>query len=164
MVEDDAGLDGDGPVLGREIEDRVEILGGVDDQGLADGLAVLRRAATAGQDRDLRLVADGDDSPQIVLGTGNGDADGFDLIGRGVGAVAATRKGIEQDLARDLAPQPGGQCLVTDIDVMFFHTGAQHNLSSGDTERLLFRRVILNAKNQKGNSNQERFGKRFIIC
>ncbi len=155
VVEHDARLDGDGPVLGRELEDRVEILGGVDDQGLADGLAVLRRAAAAGQDRDFRFVADGDDPPEVVLGSGDGHTDGFDLVGRGIGAVAAAREGIEQDFARDLAPQPGGQCLVTDLDVMPSHAGAQHNLCSGDTERLLSSPVILNTKNRKWNRKQE---------
>ena len=92
-----------------ELENLVQMLGQVDDQGLADRLAALRGAAAARQDRHAFAARDGDDRFHVLGILGHDDAQGFDLIDRGIRRIAPARKRIEQDLSLDRGLQAAGE-------------------------------------------------------
>jgi hypothetical protein len=105
-VQHDSRLHRDPLRLGLEVEHLVQVLGDVDHQGRAHGLAALGGAGTPRQDRYARPGRDPDGANR-VLGTGrHHDPDRLDLVDRGVGAVAAPAEAVEQHLAVQLAPQP----------------------------------------------------------
>jgi hypothetical protein len=71
LVEDDAWFDAR-PAFGDvHLEDRVQILRGVDDEAGSDRLTALRRAAAAHGERTAGLGADADDLDEILAGRGS---------------------------------------------------------------------------------------------
>jgi hypothetical protein len=75
------------------------VLGKVDHQRLADGLAGEAGAAAAREDRDTKFVRGLQRGEHILLILGHADRDGGDLIAAGVGGVDAERALVEVDLA-----------------------------------------------------------------
>jgi hypothetical protein len=109
LVQHHARLDRDPLGFRLEVEHFVQVLGDVDHQGRAHGLAALGGAGTPGQDRNARLGRDSHGT-QRVLGAGrHHHPDRLDLVDRGVGAVAAPAEAVEQHLALQLVPQPRRQ-------------------------------------------------------
>ena len=108
-VEHDAGFDRHPPGVGVDFEDIFEIPGGVEHQRLAHRLTALGGAAAARQDRHAFLGRDGDGARDVVRALRDDDADGLDLVDRGVGAVAPAAEAVEQHLALDLLAKPGGE-------------------------------------------------------
>ena len=111
-VEHHAWLNGCGGIVGIapgsvgiERHQLIEMLRMVDDQRGPHGLATLRRATTAGEDRHLQVARDIQRNRQIGLGLGYGHAQRLNLINRGVSGIAATRGGIKQHIAAHLARQ-----------------------------------------------------------
>ena len=98
-VQHQAGLDGDAPRLGIEVEHLVQMLADVDHDGLTDRLAALRGAAAAGQHRNAGLGGDLDRAHDVLSRDRDHHAQGLDLIDRGVSAVTAAAESVEQDLA-----------------------------------------------------------------
>ena len=76
-------------VRGVDLEQPVHVLAGVDDERGADGLAALRRAGAARQDR--HAGGDGDlGRPNGLVGRArDDDAERLDLVDRGVRRVTA---------------------------------------------------------------------------
>ena len=92
-----------------ERDDAVQMLREIDDDAVIDGLAALRGAAAARRD-DPSVVARNRERPQrLVHGARHHHARGHDLVERGIGGVTAAAEGIEQHVARDLAPQARGE-------------------------------------------------------
>ena len=116
-VEHDAGLDRDAARFLVEVDHAVEMPAGVDDHRLADGLPTLRRAGAAGEDRGAGFAADGDRVRDVLGAARRHHADRLDLVDRRIGAVAAPARGVEPDLALDLAPQAGGEAGVSRTQV-----------------------------------------------
>ena len=94
---------------GIEVENLVQMFRQIDDQGFADRLAALRGAAAARQNRHAGVAGDGDDRFHVLGVLGHDDAQGFDLIDRGVRRIAPARERIEQDLALDRGLQAAGK-------------------------------------------------------
>ena len=93
------------PRLRVDLDHTAEMLGRIDHQRGADGLAALRGAAAAGQNRNPGLASDLQRHLHIVFGLRHHHADRIDLVDRGVGRIAAPAGRVEQDFAFDLAPQ-----------------------------------------------------------
>ncbi len=121
VVEHDARLDRD--LVGRlvVVRDLAQIFGAVQHQGGVHGLAALRGAAAARQDRDALLAGDLHGHPQVLLGARNHHADRLDLVDRGVGRVAAAAERVEQHLALDLATEAGGERGIADAGLQGRH-------------------------------------------
>ena len=66
---------------------------------LANRLAALRRARAAWQQGHALIARDRERGAGVGLVAGNDDADGENLIDRGIGRVTAARRAIEQDIA-----------------------------------------------------------------
>ena len=99
MVEDKAGFDpGRAPLL-IKLQNSIEILGDVDDQGLADGLAALRCSATTRQHRNTLLGRDFYRRFDVVRSLWDKDTDRLNLVDRRICAVTAAAKRIEQDFS-----------------------------------------------------------------
>ena len=88
-----------------EAHDLAQMLGDVDDQRLAHGLAALRRAGAARHDGGLGVARDVDDQRQVGLVARHHHTHRLDLVDRGVGRVAPARGLVEKDLALDRAAQ-----------------------------------------------------------
>ena len=85
------------------------MLGDIQHQGLAHGLAALRGAAAARQDGDFLVGRDLNGADDVLLAPRHHNADGFNLIDRGVGGISPARGTIEQHFTLQLPPQTGGQ-------------------------------------------------------
>jgi hypothetical protein len=105
MIEDDAGLHDRRPACGIDIQQLRQVSRVVDDEGRADGLAALRRAAAARQNRNAGICGDLDRDPRILRVFGHDDADRFDLVDGGIRRVSAAVEGAEKHVALDLAPE-----------------------------------------------------------
>ena len=104
-----AGLDPDAAPGDVKRAHRGHVLAAIDDQGAADGLAALRRAAAARQHRHALLAGDREHRVDVVDVARHHDAQRLDLEIGGVGAVAAAREGVEQHLALDRGFEPRRQ-------------------------------------------------------
>lgn len=98
MVEHDSGLDRNGHPVRIEGDDLVEMPRGVDDDGLADGLAALARSRAAGENRRMMRPRHIQRTTKIILTFRNDHADRHDLIDRGIRRVASATPGVEQDI------------------------------------------------------------------
>ena len=87
FVQDDAGLSSRPAFFGVEFDDVAHVAGEVDDDGVGDGLAGEAGAAAAGEDVDVVAAGGFDDGDDVVGVFGQHNADGFDLVDAGVGAV-----------------------------------------------------------------------------
>src|SRR5258708_18216782 len=101
LVEHDAGLNRDLGALLVEPNDLPHVLREIDDQGRAHGLAALRCAGAARQDRGLGIACHVEGERQVGLVTRDYDADGLDLVDRGVRRISAARGLVEEHLALD---------------------------------------------------------------
>ena len=106
MVENDARLYADAPFLDVELLDVMQVLADVDHDCVVDGLAALRRAGAARQDRNSGFGANRAHGEDVVDVLGDDDAARLDLIDRRVGRVEPPRERIERNLAANLAAQP----------------------------------------------------------
>jgi hypothetical protein len=102
-VEDHARLDHRAARLGIDLEHAIEVAAVVDDERLADGLPALRGAGAARQHRDALLDGDLHRDDRRVHGARDHHAHRRHLVDRRVGRVARAARGVEQDLAVDLA-------------------------------------------------------------
>ncbi len=93
----------------------VHVLGAIEHQGAAHGLAALRGAAAARQHRDAGLARDLQRRRHVLLVARHHHADGLDLVDRGIGAVAAAARGVEQHLAPERALETRPKRLVTGL-------------------------------------------------
>ncbi len=105
-VEHHARLDQRAAPLDIDGEDAVHVLAAIDDEGAADGLAALRGAAAARQDRHALLAGDGERRRDVLLVARHDHAQRLDLVDRRIGAVAAAAERVEQHLAAQILPQP----------------------------------------------------------
>ena len=99
LVEHDARLDRAAPAGGIDVDDAVEMRRAVDDERLVDGLAGLRRAATARRHRHTFRAADRNRPIGFFDRARRRHAKRHDLIMRCVGGIAPTRKCVEADAA-----------------------------------------------------------------
>lgn len=106
LVEDDTRLDDDGFRVLIEGDDAVEMAGGVQDHGLADGLAALGGAGPPRQHRNSLVGGDRDGEDGVVLVGRDHHADRVDLIDRGIGRITPARCRIERSRASQLALEP----------------------------------------------------------
>src|SRR5262245_48756638 len=81
----------------------------IDDDPLIDGLAALRRAAAAGGNDSALVPANGERLQRLVHAAGHHDPRRHDLVEGGVGGVAASVEGVEQDVTRNFTRKPRGQ-------------------------------------------------------
>ena len=109
VVEHDAGLDDAGSIFDIERQDAVQVLGRVDDEAAVDGLAALRRAAAARRDRDAFVARDRERGERLLGRARDDHPERHDLVKRGIGRIAPAVEGVEQDAARDLPPEAGGE-------------------------------------------------------
>ncbi len=109
MIENKARLDGRAAIGLVQFDHIIQVLGYIDHQRLAHGLAALGGAAAARQDRHLFLGGNLDDADHVLFRARYDDTDGLDLVDRGVGAVAPPAKGIKQDRAFDLTLKTPGK-------------------------------------------------------
>src|ERR1035437_7472029 len=82
------------------------------DDAVIDGLAALRSAAAAWRDDPAVVAGNAERAQRFVHGPGNHDPQRHDLIKRSVGGIAAAVERIEQDVARNFAPQTRGKSAV----------------------------------------------------
>jgi hypothetical protein len=108
-IQHDAGLDHRARALGVHLEHLVQVLGVVDDQGLADRLAALRAAGAARQDGYPFVRCDGERAARGLLGARHDDAYRRDLIDRRISSVPAAACCIEQNLRVERLRQARGQ-------------------------------------------------------
>ncbi len=106
--EHEARLDQGGACLRVDVENVAKVFGAVDNDGAVDGLAALTGAAAARQHGNTGFAGDGKRGGDIVDGFGHDHADGFDLVNRGVGGIAAAVGRTEQDLPGDFALEHAG--------------------------------------------------------
>ncbi len=108
VVEHDAGLDPGGCRGGVDVEQPIHVLAQVEDERGTDRLAALRGTGPARQDRHASGDGDLGGLDGLVGGARYHDPEGLDLIDRGIGRIAAAAPGVEQDFARELAPEARG--------------------------------------------------------
>ena len=164
-VQHQARLHGDPAGLRVEVEDGVQVLADIDDQGPADGLSALRGAAARGRTATpaSRAIWMARTTSSVVRGTTH--ADGLDLVVRGVGRIAPAAEGVEQDLAFQLAPEARGQRRVPDAGPHFtcrfalrgFRPrkrlrGASRGTASGHRRRATPCRVAMAEESPRGGS------------
>ena len=94
------------------LDEPVQVFAVVDDQRAAHGLAGLRGAAAARQQRHALLAGDLGGDAHVLGCPRHHHADRLDLVDRGIGRIASTAEGVEQDLALDFPRQPGSQVMV----------------------------------------------------
>jgi len=92
-----------------DVEHLSKMLGGVDHQGRAGGLAALAGASAARQDRHLQVARDVDGEGDVALAAGHEHADWRDLIDGCIRGIAAARSRVEQHFAFGLGAQPAHQ-------------------------------------------------------
>ena len=82
-----AGLD-DGPVFfGIHLEHSIQVFRHVDDDRFADGLPGQTGSRTARKNGNFEVAGDFHRGENVLMSAGNHDADRFDFIDTGVGAV-----------------------------------------------------------------------------
>ncbi len=106
LVEHDAGLDPGRARVDVELEQIAQVLARVEHERGADGLAALRRARAARQERYAGLGRDLQRAAAASADARHDDAERLDLVDRRVGRVAAAVVGAEQHVAFDLAAEP----------------------------------------------------------
>ena len=107
LVLDDAGLDADPFFLEIGLEDAVHVLGEVDVDRVAHGLAGQAGGSAPRQNGDFVAGAEPEQLPHVAMVLRDDRADGFDLPDRCVGGVEDLGIRIEANLAFD----PGGDLL-----------------------------------------------------
>ena len=115
LIQHHAGLHGDPPRLGVEVHNLVQMAAYIDDNGFANGLPALRRSAAARQHGEPCIRRDLNYTVDIRFVFRYDDAYRFDLVMRGIGAVATPAEGIEQDRALDFALKLVGKRAVADV-------------------------------------------------
>ena len=104
MTQHEAGFHQRGARLRIDIQDAAQVLRAVDHQRAVHRLAALAGAAAAGQHRDTLLARDRHGCGDIADLRRYDHTDGFDLVDRRVGGVAAAIGAAEQHLAAYLIP------------------------------------------------------------
>src|SRR5262249_13960468 len=99
LVEDDSRLNDRRPAHRIDFQDLVHVPAGVHHQSLTEGLAILRAAAAARNDREALFSGDADRRLDILGTLWQGDSNRLDLIDRRIRRVAPASKGVEQHLA-----------------------------------------------------------------
>ena len=117
-VQHEAGLHGDPALLEVEVEDAVQVLAEVDDEGRADRLPALRGPASTGKEGRAGLRGQRDDAGDILIGARNRHPDGIDLVDRSVRRVASAAGAVEENLALDLAGEALRECRVATVSVV----------------------------------------------
>ena len=95
LVEDDAGLDRGGAALRVDLQQPVQVLAGVDDECGTDGLAALRRAGAARQDRHAGRHGGFGGADGLVGRARHDDAERLDLVDRRIRRIATAIPGVE---------------------------------------------------------------------
>ena len=85
------------------------VLGKIDHQTGAHGLAALAGATAAGHDGDFQVAANGQREADVRLRPGKKHAGRHDLVDRCIGGVAATVRSCKQDLAPGFLAQAARQ-------------------------------------------------------
>ena len=111
LIQDDAGLDAGPLLLGVHLQDVVQVLAEVHDDGVVDGLAGEAGAAGAGKHRDAFAGGEFHHGLHVGSRARNHHADRFHLVDAGVGAVEQAGMRIEADLAVHAAAQFVGDIL-----------------------------------------------------
>ena len=95
-------------LLSINLQDRVEVRGEVDDDGVVDGLAGEPGAAAPRQHWDVVFRRDVHDVLHVRRGTREDDGDGFHLIDRSVRRIEQAYVALDFDVI-DAALEPGRQ-------------------------------------------------------
>ena len=104
-VEHDAGLSANPAFFRVHLDNVAHVLREIHDDGLTDGLSGQACAATPGEHRDTVALRGLDHGDHIVGGARNHNANGFDLVDAGVGAVQDACHLVETHLAFNTAFQ-----------------------------------------------------------
>ncbi len=99
MVEDEAGLDAGELALGVDLDDLVQVLAEVDEDGHVAALAGQAGSAAAREDRSAVLAAGGHRRDDIVDRARDDDADGHVAVVGAVGRVHRAGSGVETDFS-----------------------------------------------------------------
>ena len=121
VVEHHAGFDPHGLRLHIQAGDGAQVLAGVDHQSPPHRLPALRRPRPPRQHRHPFLHGDPDRGRHVLHGARHHHPHRFDLVDGGVGAVEPAADRIEEHLALQLAPQPGGEGEVADAGSVVRH-------------------------------------------
>ena len=105
LVKDDARLDKAAAPLDIQLEYPVQMLAGVDDDGMVDRLPALRRAATARQHGNALLARKIQCRLDIGKRLGNHHRMRHHLIDRGIGGITAACERIVHDRPLETGPQ-----------------------------------------------------------
>jgi hypothetical protein len=123
LVEHDTRLHGHRARGRVKLDDPVEMLRVIDDERCAHGLAALRGAAAARQNRHAFLDGDAESRERVFLAPRHHHADRLDLVDRRVGCVAPARCRVEQHVAPHLSLQTSGEGRITGSDLA--HDGSR---------------------------------------
>jgi len=111
MVEHAAGLNPRVFLLGVELDDPVQVLGEIDDDGDVAGLSGEAGAAAARQQRCTVPAGEGDGLDDFVDGAGDYNADGDLAVVGAVDSVEGARARVKANFAGDGGAEFGGQDL-----------------------------------------------------
>ena len=100
---------------GIDVEDGVEVFAAIEDDAGADGLAGKAGAAAARRDRHVHFGRDLHGRDDVFGGFGQDDAERFDLVDAGVGAVEAARADVEADFAGEVLAQVAGEAVAAEF-------------------------------------------------
>ena len=105
LIADDAGLDSGSLAIGIELDDVVEVLGVVEDDGDVGRLAARGGPAAAGEHGSPVLAAGGDARDHVVGVARDHDPDRYRPVHREVVGIHGPRTGVEADLAANRSAQ-----------------------------------------------------------
>jgi len=123
LVEHEPGLDDRASTPDIDVEHPVEVFGGVDDERWTHGLAALRRAGPARQNRDPFLARDRQRCFDVSGVPGHDHPDRFNLVDRGIGGVPPAAEGVEQHVPFEHAAEARFQGAVADTRAGGYKTG-----------------------------------------
>lgn len=95
-------LDGGGASFGIDFDEVVEVAGAVNDEGVSNRLTSQAGAGAAREDWNPIFCGQFNSGVQVILGTGNHNAERLHLINGGIGAVENARDGVEADFAAEM--------------------------------------------------------------
>ena len=117
-VAHEARFDAGGMFLGVDVEDAPHVFGEIQDDGLADGLTGQAGAAAAREDGDIVTRRDFEGGLHVGGVARQYNADRFDLVVAGVGAVEGAGVGIEAHFAGDVLSKVVSEVRVHRYDVL----------------------------------------------
>jgi len=103
LIKHDTRLHRDATILDVEIDNSVEILRRINDEGFVDRLSALGCAAASRRYADADISRNRQRRAHVVVGFRNDNAKWHHLIDRRVGGIATAREMIKQNVATGIA-------------------------------------------------------------